>query len=127
MNANQIRVKRISAKLLHALTSHDKRQSKKPGYNRHALAHYCRALNEWEADPQTAENPLGTLPRHFCVHTNFQTGEHEFSIRALDTAVRKIKAELGTVPTVPPALTENEQREQRIAKAFGIRDEKLNP
>ncbi len=34
----------IRAKLLHVLVAYDKRQSKKPSYNRYALSHYCDAL-----------------------------------------------------------------------------------
>lgn len=36
--------KQTRAKLLHVLVAYDKRQTKKPSYNRYALSHYCNAL-----------------------------------------------------------------------------------
>ncbi len=34
----------VHAKLLHAATEYDRKQSTRKGYNRFALGHYCRAL-----------------------------------------------------------------------------------
>ena len=36
----------MRAKLLNILTEYDKKQSTKRNYNRYALAHYCRAIDE---------------------------------------------------------------------------------
>jgi len=42
----------VKAKLLHAVTEYDRRESKKPSYNRYALPQYLARIAEIDADIQ---------------------------------------------------------------------------
>ena len=47
----------IRTRIIHALTQYDREQSRRKGYNPHALAHYCRAAQDIERSLIVAARP----------------------------------------------------------------------
>ena len=78
----------IKSRILHALTEYDRKQSLKKHYNPYALGIYCGALNDWENDSETSENPLKTLPTYF---TTLRDEGDWFHITTLNKTVKEIQ------------------------------------
>lgn len=56
----------LKAKLVNGLTTYDRRQSKKRGYNHHALAIYLQRVDEIVADVERGAPVNKALQRGFC-------------------------------------------------------------
>lgn len=56
----------MRAKLLNVLTEYDRKQSTKRNYNRHALAHYCRAIDDVMKAVDSGEPIETALKKGFC-------------------------------------------------------------
>lgn len=56
----------VAAKLLHAVTEYDRRASKRKGYNRYALGHYCGALQGLRESMSGGMELRPAILKHFC-------------------------------------------------------------
>lgn len=56
----------LRPQLLAVLTDFDKRQARKPGYNRYALGHYCAALQRVADDVRAGMDVRASLANQFC-------------------------------------------------------------
>lgn len=56
---------RRARRLASLLTQYDEKQSAKRGHNIYALGHYMGAVELWEKDPQSTDEPIKTLARYF--------------------------------------------------------------
>lgn len=56
----------VHAKLLHAATEYDRKQSTRKGYNRFALGHYCRALQNVRTRAGLGHDLRDSIITEFC-------------------------------------------------------------